>query len=319
MFDPVTRASDLLREHGRDDALEIAQDRADRAILIDGDLAEMWSEVLSALQEMQEPIPTADELYALYADQLRSEYHLFYVDRDDELPEPAVDLLLDGDVLAARDHLHEYVWETIAEGSWYAVTEELVTNAEHREILEDADQLQELRYAIEERDVSDPFAEVLRNTPDVFVRFDTGYAVETNYASSAEDQETTLREIADHLSIDLETNRAALTEMTLNAISGGELYVIWSADLTELQELQAGVSVLEWTDPHLVVLSSWNGSGWEAQITGTVRLRHQQGALTRDNAGPGYGWSEVCGGLIRSYYATSVTVDNSDDSAERAA
>jgi hypothetical protein len=101
------------------------------------------------------------------------------------------------------------------------------------------------------------------------------------------------------------------------------LYVLWYGPPTDLvmatfQTTDEGFAYLHdgmhrtisWTDPHLLLLNPWNGSGHDVKVTGTITKPWTRERVCVDNASttPGYSWEQVCGPHWPAY-ANTCTIE----------
>lgn len=94
---------------------------------------------------------------------------------------------------------------------------------------------------------------------------------------------------------------------------GVRLEVIYQDDLrnsTVWDQTDGGIKErdLEFSDPHILLIDSINGSGYDTQIKGTIKARisEDRPAMLDEKPDFGYSWDDVCG-LVKSAYNTDVT------------
>lgn len=66
-------------------------------------------------------------------------------------------------------------------------------------------------------------------------------------------------------------------------------------------EIATGQGQVTFTDPHLVLLDPWSGSGMDGQLTGSFVVPWDVDRITLDSEAPGYGWDEVAGVSTAAY------------------
>lgn len=257
--------------------------------------------------------PDPDEILGKAIAGLDRSYELVYVDYRDQLDDDQIRNALAGNYEQVDHSIWEFADEARRESSWQ-VAENLVSDdvlsEEELEVLRcsDGDQMSELLIAIEERDSSDPMADLLRHTGSHLLRFKLDYELAPDSWNWTEDEtEEAMREIAEETGLDYEANRGALSSLVANATYGGQLYVLWTGDVQEIAEpvLQMaygndpdGSYTITWRDPTLLVLDRMNGSGMDAAITGEITRPLTIGSVEADDIkGAGYSWTETTGGV----------------------
>lgn len=290
--------------------------------------------------------PTPEQVVAEVIAALPDKWEWFYLDRGDSLQDEQVaKLISEGDegVLALEDYFGYDLWSDYRHTQEQEAIDETFKDAgheDHRDLISSA-QEDEIREALQERDVSDPFGELLRATSDMYFRYLVeSVNIDTNYTATGEDFDEQIAAIAEALSIDLDatrtemrrgrdgsssphtlTNREALTDMLINASYGGSLYVFWHGDVEQMVRAGADFGnethprTITWTDPNLLVLDMMNGSGFECQISGTVTLPYDRTNVALDwrGRGAGYSWNEVTGGLVGSAYDNKPTIAETEE------
>ncbi len=98
---------------------------------------------------------------------LDAKYELSYVSYDDSLTDEQVAMIVRGDYDAAYESICEYESDSRWEGVKYVI-EDTFTSEERAAIT--PDDMDEVRYAIEERDESDLLGGLIRNTSDPLLR-----------------------------------------------------------------------------------------------------------------------------------------------------
>lgn len=201
------------------------------------------------------------------------------------------------------------------------------------EALYASDYWHELVELILERDEGDPWPALVRNRGNVLLRYRLGNPdddqdlpyglgypadVETAHARVVERHARRLARLAG-LRYDDGDNAARFRQLVIEqAYYGGNLHLIWYGPVGELldhRELverqraggdRAPRRVIRWSDPHLVLLDQWNGSGHCEQFTGTVSKILDLARVHVDRA-EHYGW-DACAGLHLPAFDTPVTI-----------
>lgn len=264
--------------------------------------------------------------YVAYDDRLTDEQMNMILagqwnDAENDVDERFSDNAYEEAVTIARTELDE----AVAEGRFDREWDEL-----------DQDEQDAARYAVEERDDSDPVKDLLRNTPDQLMRTslgtpenllkdrsavlgshldDGGFEARQKAVSdllAAAGMDTSAAGVQDEI-------RALVNEGPYDWHEGVQLDVIWYGGLedavsTPRSDSEAdGQKVLEFATPHVLLIDKWNGSGHEvvipAPLTRTLtRVQDDQetpqtGRAYLDKGAGGYGWDEVAGVYKPAYKA----------------
>lgn len=250
-------------------------------------------------------------------DRLPAKWQWFYAAYDDKLGASQVQQLFasdDGEMsiiedieMNSADYRHDRMWE---------VVEEAVPDEEELEALRDDESMfDRLREAIWERDESDIIGELADNTR-LFLRYRLGDTpgdyndLEPNsWNWGKREIYNAARRLAKIAGIPWKGNEDRMRELVVNATYGGELFVFWYGGVKDL--IDATVrhyggydkpQTITWTNPTLLVLDYYNGSGHEVALEGTYSRPFDPERLVVDSAGSGYGWDAVCG-LSSGYYS----------------
>lgn len=250
-------------------------------------------------------IPTEDLARAaadLVISRLAEKYELVYIDRGNYLADEAIHKLFagEGDVLD-----DDWLFENKRQGTKHVL--ENLLDEDARQFLEDHDALDRVTEEIENRDYSDPIGDLMRETGSKLFRYRLDGESPANSWEFSDDQLTeAARALAEAAGIDFWDNTVALRELVANASYGGGLYVLWRGDIKPVYDAvckrrfhdPAPEITVQWTDPDLLVLDQWNGSGHVVRVRGTVRVPFAPDLLALDIVrGPGgYSWADVVGG-----------------------
>jgi hypothetical protein len=245
---------------------------------------------------------------------LPEKLELIYVHYDDQLTDEQVSMLLKGDEEGVWDSLSE--WESDAQ--WYSITEcwtEALKEFEpdEREALEeDGLAMERFQETCWERDDSDWFNQLLRNTPNVQVRYYLNYSLEPDtWSWDGEQIDEAAKEIAEVAGIEYYDNKKALIDLIINAGYGGELCVLHNSDIRDVQKVLSGGTVT-FTDPYLLIYDGMNGSGMDSQVTGTVTFKMDDDHPLRHDAGS-YSWSDDIAGVNHGSYDTQADFEEADN------
>lgn len=238
----------------------------------------------------------------LTVSRLDEKYELVFIDRGDRLSDDQVQKLLAGD-----EEVLDEDW--VSENRWHGVNAVLdnILDEDARSFLEEHEALERVREAIEERDESDPIRDLMCGTSSKLFRYRLdAEATSGAWKFSDEQMSSAARALATAAGIDFWDNCVALRELVATASYGGSLHVLWRGDIKPVYEAVCTVRfsdpaprvTVQWTDPELLLLDQWNGSGHTVRVRGTVRLGLDPDRLCLDTArGPGgYSWTDVVGG-----------------------
>lgn len=230
-----------------------------------------------------------------------AEVDLVYVDYRDEWSDEQLQLMLNDDY----DELWETTEEHESDSRWQGVKyvmDEVIESEEERDLLIEFNLEDELRDEIQERDSSNWYKDMHRNTPDKLLSVAVGYDVpDYTQCQTDEEIEEHVAGMAEALGIELGANRSALAQILAEASYGGELRVIWYGAV----EPALSATGATFTDPCVVILDRWNGSGMDGRVTGTVTVKLEPGDIAVDSQ-MRYGWDAIAG-VVHSAYACDVT------------
>lgn len=239
-------------------------------------------------------------------------YTLAWVSYDDSLSEKQIQRFFDGDVAGAEDEIDD----VFDEGRIFAVREilnSLIPDPTERAAVTEhgGAKLSDLQSLIYERDDSDVLTDLLRHNKPILMRYHLGnpnedqdlrYCEVLEGGNGADRVERFARRLARMAGVPFDgENEKVFRQMVVEqAYYGGQLYVIWYADPADLircimeDEFQGKRRrLIGWTDPELVLLDRYNGSGYGERVAGTIRKVFDRERLVTDAEGPGYGWDRV--------------------------
>ncbi|MFI7083936.1 hypothetical protein ACIBUR_10050 [Streptomyces anulatus] len=243
---------------------------------------------------------------------LGEKYELVHIDQGDRLSEEQLHRLFAEDEDASGlDHAEgvlDFDWldENRYHGTQHVLGELL--DDDTREFLEKHDVLDQVRHAIEERDQSDPIGDLMDGTGPQLFRYRLDVEVGGDpWRASEEKLTATAKMLAEGAGLDFPDNFSELRELVAHASYGGGLHILWRGDVRAvwdavnkirgaLPDAKPTITV-QWTDPELLVLDTWNGSGHTVKVRGTVRLPFDPARLSldTDRAPGGYSWTNVVG------------------------
>jgi hypothetical protein len=245
---------------------------------------------------------------------LLGEYELVYVDYRDQLTDEQVAWLAAKDWESLDASMDEWLDDVRYESADYHRTEVMdETEAEWaeahgheiaeavRSAFRDTDLHDELRYAIEDRDRSNPLRDLAGNTPRVLMRQVLGEARLT----SEDDIEDLI--LADLGVPDIEHNREAIRNTLPECGEWVQAMIVCAVDPSDLYNTMTAKEV-EVIDPYLYLGNPYMGDGYcEEQLHAAIRL--DRDSLTTDKSAFGYGWEEIAGVYVSAYECNLIRVD----------
>lgn len=288
-------------------------------------------------EELAERKARHDEILERAKAMMPEETHLTFIEYDDQLTDEQIIELLKGLPIGEIGSLDNFE----SESSWYGekyVWEELDLTDEEREILQGGDGnvpethtrpdgttytahpstgYDELVEMMRERDRSDWLADLIRHTPEKYMRYwfdertlDSDELVDQVYQGIegvGEILQTLGLLDTDQHTPELEAEIAAvLTE----AGTDTAIFLLWQDDV-EAYINAAGYDYgaaepthsfdITWKDPYLLLLNPFMGSGYAERIHCTITTTFKADNLTLDVKGGGNGYSftdDVCGGWV---------------------
>jgi hypothetical protein len=259
--------------------------------------------------------PDVERLLADATAALEDRYTLLYLDRsDDGLTPPQIQRLLDGtnewespEFSFIEEHESDMrrdaaaqVLRDLLDDQWY-------------DLVERAARLDELRWEVEDRDDSGGLvALLLHASPHHLFRYDLGVDV-PDYTVTSTEGDDTREVIANAAGLDLAhpVTAALVDELVANASYGGRLSVLWYGDPVDAVELAGPYGsdgepgTVTFTDAHLLILDSWNGSGHTAAVPVMwAQWSPRQVSIDAPCTGRGYSWTDVAGPVASTYGGT---------------
>ena len=267
---------------------------------------------------------------------------LRFVAYDESLSEEQIELVLAGDWTGVENDVDERYADSAYERA-VEIAREQVDEAYEEGRFDrswdelDPDEQDEARWAVEERDESAPLKDLLRNTHKQLMRTSMGqpmgrladrdavWGSRMDHGGLEHRRDAIASMLADS-GLDASSPEAqeAITELVENGPwdwhEGVQLDVIFYDDIADLApstssdaDEDAGKSrELEFTNPRVLLIDKWNGSGHDVRIPGTLKRTLGQPAEGReldqtqrvylDSKAGGYSWDDVCG-LHKPAYA----------------
>lgn len=235
-------------------------------------------------------------------------FEMVYVDRGDGLDDEQIAKLLAGGSAFDDPHFDNWYNDARWEG-WKYIKDDLLT-VDEQDLLERADLLDELRYAVEERDTSNPEMELLRMSGHKLMRVDLDFEVPWIEFADGETISDLADDIITHLGIETtdevkaRENRAEILMMLNQAPYGGNLQVIFY----DSPEDVLGAKRIVFDNPHIVILDRLNGSGMDGKIVGEVGVDVKPGDVVLDSQ-DSYGWDDIAGVVHSAYAPDGITYE----------
>jgi hypothetical protein len=191
------------------------------------------------------------------------------------------------------------LWTWQAEAQWESIGYWIEYNVEKADAeWLTPDDYDAIRDALQENDQSDPFGQLLRQTPARWVRLYLGDVESIEFADEDEvlDAKASIRAL---LNLGDEGDEASLETVLLNHETGGGVYLYFLADMEAMinDRFQGqGPATITVENPSVLVFDRWSGSGMSAELGSTVTVPYDPEHVTIDQ-GQGSFSDWVCGGL----------------------
>ena len=241
-------------------------------------------------------------------------FELVYVDHRDELNDEQIDMYLADDEIGLDDSIWEWVADQRAERA-VSELDDIIRELDLddlevtcRQDLDTSDE-DNLRSMIEERDESDPIADLVRNTPNQLFRVTIARPDRAWYIMRDEEYNKAAAWVAGQLyGVGVPLLPAArfardlLNECGDWIHDGHTLDVIWYGDIKTAKKAGVGDKLTFQAGANILLLDRVNGSGHDDAIVFPVTI-----PITEDNrphldrTGGGYGWEAVAGTYNPAY------------------
>jgi hypothetical protein len=244
------------------------------------------------------------------------QFELVYVAHDDKLTDEGI----------AEYLSDEPDWDKVYDNEWefeqrYDSAVKLIEEAveavgfDYHDL--NADDQDELRFFVEELDTSDPLKDLLRGTPDQLLRYTIAPCSEyiSGHEEDAHDRKVALvREalaptgltVTDKEAFDLVANGP------WDLHEGVTLDLIWYGGVEDIP----GATSFTITDPNILLIDRWNGSGFECKAKGTATFQiTKEERVVLDRQTWGYGWEDIAG-THNPAYSADVVYHNSNEAGE---
>jgi hypothetical protein len=267
---------------------------------------------------------------------------LRFVQYDDQLSKEQIGMILSGQWNDVEDDVDENFGDHAYEEAVRIATAELETAVQEgsfdREWDElDPDEQDAARYAVYERDESDPLKDLLRNTRPQLMRTSLGQPAgrlqDPRFASGRhldhgglQARQKAIEDVLKEAGVDTSAEGVKeaiddlITEGPYDWHEGVQLDVIFYSDVADVvpstrsdSDPEAGKEkVLEFAKPHVLLIDKWNGSGYDTVLPTPLKKTLAKpsedgsevpptGRVYLDDSGDGYSWDDVCG-LVKSAY-----------------
>ena len=257
-----------------------------------------------------------DDILARAERRLPDQVELVTVEPDDQLSDASIRLIMTGNARVAENDAWSDYFEA-REARIDAIIKEVIPDPLQRAVILHHDEVGgELRKFIEDRDPLDVFQTLIDQTRPRLWRYPLGLDLDGR-ESGFSSELAFARELAQVAGIPLGANREALMGMVNGMTSRdrehGQFYVLWYGPAPDLLRavIDSGPAAwleVAWTNPHLLLLDSFEGTGHVVKASGVI-TRHLEPALCQvddiDHDGPGYSWSDIAE-FTRADYAAPI-------------
>ena len=242
----------------------------------------------------------------------RNTYELVWVDYRDCLTDEQVDWIMSGDMEEFWSSTMDWVPDQRYESA-EDIVESLAKQYAWAEFEHDADDVlsafdgsreyYDLILAVMDRDSSDWFTDLIRNTPAPLMRvicLGERYLADGLTLVTSDNVREYMREVVDSL-VGVDGNTEAIEELLRECYL--DYYVIpqllfTPADLSTILDAALDAKVVI-TNPWLLLGNPFQGDGYEVELRGNVTL--DRGQIRTDRAAAGYSWSTIAGVNSGSY------------------
>lgn len=250
-------------------------------------------------------------------------FTLTYVHYDSELTDEQTVNYLSGD-MEAFDEIHDAWSDNRSEGADQAVNDLLEEYGLERD--DPSVDWEALREHVLENDDSDLEGGLIRNTRAQLMRTRLGHVYGEGTYSGHDDESYPAREKriaemleAHGLKVETDEQREAINELVHNGPydwhDGVRLEVIFQGDIRDATVWnkdagEAQARKLTFKDPHILIIDTMSGSGYDVQLPGTITstVSPDNPAVLDKKPDAGYGWDEIAG-VVHSAYKTDVKTE----------
>ncbi len=240
---------------------------------------------------------------------LDKSYNLCYVDYRDKISDDKDTMKKVEEAIQTQDWYHldeaanfdEWLWDNQYEGVKYIINETLHDELSRMDLPESFDideylekHFEDIQIEIENRDISNPLEDLLRNTSDIIMFYDLD--VDINSSDDEEDYQEYYKAIKKALKIKKTDYKKQIDSLLANAYHGGMLRIFFSASIEDMMKL-ADKKKITFKNPEICIHDSWNGSGDNENFTGLeITLPFDIKNLRVEKAINGYTYTdEICG------------------------
>lgn len=160
----------------------------------------------------------------------------------------------------------------------------------------DEDMVEEMRDWLFENDTSTPIDDLLKNTGDEYLYYETGIGVGESWMLDEKQIMKKAKKIALILNIDFEKNSNALYELLGNG-GNGEVVILFEGNVRDFLD-DAKYIVFD-RDYELCIMNRWSGSGHSVKIENNIYLDFKRERLHSDSGVSGYSFAGGVCGLCR--------------------
>jgi hypothetical protein len=241
---------------------------------------------------------------------------LGFVEHDDSLTDDQIRRLFAGGWLYEDATFDEWYSDLRSDSAAEVVKEHV--GEDDRDILDEALLLDEVRFAVEERDDWDPATELLNRTGTKWMRYEVGLEVPDTCFVDDDELGQVTGSILTATGLD-SVHEGEVQAMLAEASHAGSLWVFWHGDIAPLVEAAQRVDAdgnpvpqtITFTGADLLNFDGFGGAGFNTDLPAdvTITLPFDRDNLRLD-AGDGSFSDWVCGGLYAKRDATVTITPN---------
>jgi hypothetical protein len=242
---------------------------------------------------------------------------LVYVDYNSSFNDDLKSLngILKGDDEEFFDNNMDWLADSEHEQMQYTI-DEVFTEEEKEQIMEDDDLHEEIRNYLYSIDSSNVIKDLMKNTGNKFFFYDLGIELEelyhrepfNDYNVGDDEIQKTVNGVCKFLKIKNEDDKKSIRMMYEQA-GNGNLVIFFSADVGEVyEEMKKDGNKITFIDPTFCIMDRENGSGDDVMIKGKFSFSFDKTRLNLDEGVGGYSYSgDVCG-LVGGSYPNDFTI-----------
>lgn len=238
---------------------------------------------------MDQPKLTKEEAINMLAKEYPKGVDLCYVQYDDKLNEEQ-----------AAEVVRTGFCDSLFEGEWVSDMEYESIEQIKKELFGDFDIEDDVDDVIREwcwdHNTSDVLGDLVKHTHSPLMYYDLGLEI-TSWAEGGDKVEKSAKAIARKLKIDYVTHGQKLRDLVGNASYGGDLVLLFKADLSYFyKDIHEKYVTIE--GPQVCIMHRGNGSGDFTDLGISFKVRADRTRFKIDEEAPGYSINDTFGGII---------------------